>query len=373
MSEEPPQESTQGASGRRLAGYLQASAIVIALLVVIYFAQAPVSVPGTDLGVGSAPKPVVSVIEPVATDHAQSVNLTGQVGLSGSVTVTAQTSGRVAWIAPEYKAGSTIAAGQTIIRIDPANAQISVERAKARGEHETALFMREHPDLEVSERAQRLPTIAVEEAKVRLARSTVRRAELQLKRTSISFPFEARVLETKVEIGTGAGPGRPLGKIYRPNALQVTVPIQVADLARLGPMPGRDAEVRANGRRYSARVERVSSAVAPKSRMATAFLTFADDGTAGELPLPGTFAEVTIRGTEVAGVYVLPDAAEQGRGRVWVADKGVLKAVSPRTLERSSAGWVVAAFDAADGIVTGAVNGAREGLAIELADDRARQ
>ena len=117
----------------------------------------------------------------------------------------------------------------------------------------------------------------------------------------------------------------------------------------------------------------MSSVVAPRSRLATVFLKFSENEPADALPLPGSFAEVSIQGPVAEGVYLLPESAEQAQGRIWVVENGALKPFAPRTVGRTQAGWVVEAFDAGDGIVMGTIPGAREGLAVELADARANR
>ena len=52
---------------------------------------------------------------------------------------------------------------------------------------------------------------------------------------------------------------------------------------------------------------------------------------------------------------------------VWVVENGALRRVVPNAIGWTSEGLVVEAFDAADGIVIGALPGAREGLEVELA------
>ncbi len=384
MSKEP--QTAQDRSYRRpLLGYVQLGAIGAAIVVAVYFAQAPYRGADAGLGLGSAPKPLVSVIDPVPIDRALQVELTGAVSLARKARVVSEVSSKVVWISPKFSNGGSIPAGETMIRIDPADfelrveaarasvdeAQASVWREKARGEHDARVFAQEYPGLELSERIRRIPSLAKEEAELKRERAVLKMAELKLERTRISFPFDSRVLNASVELGEQAGPGTPLGTVYRIDALQVEAPIEIRDLDRLDPVIGRTAEVRAGGQVFSAQVDRVSSLVAPRSRLATVFLRFSEVVPVDSLPLPGTFAEIAIRGPTVQGVYVLPESAEQDGSRVWVIEKGKLKSVAPRTVLRRGADWAVEPFDAGDGIVTGRVPGAREGLAVEVTDARA--
>ena len=381
MSQESPNAENRSDRGP-LLGYVQLGAVGVAILVAVYFAQAPDRGADAGLGLGSAPKPLVSVIDPVPTDRALQVELTGGVSLAGKARVVSEVSSRVVWISPKFTNGGSIPAGETMIRVDPTDFELRVEaaratvkeaeasvwREKARGEHDARVFARDYPGLELSDRIRRMPSLAKEEAELEHAQAVLKMAELKLERTRVSFPFASRVLNASVELGEQVGPGTPLGTVYRIDALQVEAPVEIRDLDRLDPVIGRTAEVRAGGQAFSAQVDRVSSVVAPRSRLATVFLRFSEDSPADSLPLPGTFAEIAIEGPVVQSVYVLPESAEQGRGSVWVVENGTLKAVALRTVLRTSADWVVEPFDAGDGVVLGTVSGGREGLAVEVAD-----
>lgn len=384
MSQESPNADSR--PGRPLLGYIQLGAVGVAIVLAVYFAQAPDRGADAGLGLGAAPRPVVSLIEPVPTDRALQVELTGAVSLASKARVVSEVASRVVWISPKFKNGGSIPAGEAMIRVDARDielrvdaarasvkeAEASVWREKARGEHDARVFARDYPGLELSERIRRIPSLAKEQAELEHAQAVLKMAELKLERTRVSFPFNSRVLNASVELGEQVGPATPLGTVYRIDALQAEAPVEIRDLDRLDPVIGRTAEIRAGGETFAAIVERVSSLVAPRSRLATVFLKFSEGVPADSLPLPGTFAEIAIQGPVLPSVYVLPESAEQDRGSVWVVENGKLKAVAPRTVLRTKADWVVATFDAGDGVVTGAVPGAREGLAVEVADARAQ-
>ena len=384
MSEES-QTAKDRLGSRQLRGYIQLGAIVAAIVVAIYFARAPDRGADAGLELGTAPKPLVSVIEPVPTDRGLQVELTGAVSLARKARVVSEVSSRVVWISQNFSNGGSIPAGEAMIRIDPQDFELRVEaaraavkeaeasvwREKARGEHDARVFARDYPGLELSDRIRRVPSLAKEEAELEHAQAVLKMAELKLERTRISFPFDSRVLNASVELGEQVGSGAPLGTVYRIDALQVEAPVEIRDLERLDPVIGRPAEVRAGGQSFAAKVDRVSSAVAPRSRLATVFLEFTDGLPADSLPLPGTFAEIAIQGPVIQGVYVLPESVEQGRDSVWVIDGGKLKSVVLRTVLRTDADWVVETFDAGDGVVVGVVPGAREGLAVKVTDARA--
>ena len=382
-------QSTESSRPRWL-GIVQLAAILLVIVIALYFARAP-----SRVALDAAPdltaekgKPTVSVITPQPVKQALTVRLTGSVRVEERAKVRSEVTGRVVWISPKFSNGGSIPANETFIRIDPVEHEIRVERAelavkaaearvwveKAGGEEDARAFLRENPGAEVSDSVRRLPAIAEAEAELAQAHAVLKLAKLRLEQTNISLPYDSRVLATELEVGEFVGPARSvvgpaanLGTVYRTDGIRVRVPVDPKDLAYLSPVIGRSARVLTRLGAYDAKVVGVSAAVAPSTRLAGLFLKFPDDVPRQALPLPGMFAEVRIEGPSYENVYVLPESALQEGGSVWVVDKGALKSVVPRNLGRTDTGWIVEAFDAGEGVVVGAPPGARKGLAVAVA------
>ena len=388
MAEEQ-NSSGNPSGGTEWRGYAQLGAIVFLIAVALFFARAPGRV---ERGAASGPatesvRPAVRVVHPSPTEQALTVELTGTVNLEERVRVASEVVGRIAWVSPDFSNGGSIRANEPFIRIDPAEFELQVEAAemavreadaqvwveRAGAEEDIRTFERENPGVEPSEAIRRLPSIAEAEARLMRAQADLKLAELRLERTNISLPYDGRVTASDVEVGELVGPAdrvdRPasrLGIVYRTEALQVAVPIEPRDLEYLDPVIGRSARVAGEMATWEARVARVSSVVAPRTRLASVFLKFAEDAHPDSLPAPGTFVEVAIAGPVYEDVYVLPESVLQERDSVWVVRDGLLSAFAPNTVGRTPAGWVVQAFDAGEGLVVGVLPGAREGLAVEV-------
>ena len=330
--------------------------IFIAIATALYFALAPGRVArGTLAGLATQSSQLTaSVIHPVPTEHALTVRLTGTVSLERKATILSEVLGRVAWVSPKFSNGGSIAADETFIRIDSSEYEIRVKAAEA-----------------AVRSAQSDTELAKAQAELQLA-------ALDLERTKISFPFDIRVISADVEIGQLVGPeiigpASVLGIVYRPEALQVDVPIERRDLDYLDPVIGRSARVLGRMGTWDARVVRISSVVTPKTRLATVFLEFSGSARPRSRPAPGSFVEVAMRGPTHRDVYVLPDSVQQEGDSVWLVRDGALTAVVPETIGHTVAGWIVKAFDTADGVVVGTLPSAREGLAVAVADSVSSQ
>ncbi|MDE0101026.1 MAG: HlyD family efflux transporter periplasmic adaptor subunit [Bryobacterales bacterium] len=327
------------------------------------------------------------MIRPTPTEHELSVELTGSVTLEEKASVVSEVVGRVVWVSPTFSNGGSFAADETFIRIDPTKFELHVEAAtmavreaearvwaqKARGAEDARRFALENPGVEVSEWVRRLPKIAEAEAELERARAELRLAELRLEDTSISFPFDGRVMTSDVEVGELVGPvdlvGRTsLGVVYRPSALQVDVPIDQRELDSLGRVIGRTANVSGETGTWRARVARVSSVVAPRTRLASIFLKFSGAARPSSLPAPGEFVEVEIKGPTYRDVFMLPESARQESNGVWIVRAGTLRRFEPEEVRQTAEAWIVREFDVSEGLVVGRIPRAREGLAVTATD-----
>ncbi len=362
-------------------GTLQIVVIVVGVLVAIWFARAPQGQAHTDdLRLAEPGVPTVTVIRPAPGEAAQNVRTTGAVTILDGVRLFSHNRGEVVFVAPALRNGGSFSAGETLVRIDQRDATNRLEAAQARvryaearllrQEHkaEAAVreFHRDHPGEEPPPLVARTARIAEKAADLDRALKGVEQAEIVLSRTEISVPFDGQVAGARATVGQVVGRDTPLGLVYRNGALQVEAQISQEELASLEPIVGRRATVRAGGREFAASVDRVAAVVDRESRLVTLFLAFR--GNARNLPRPGTFAIVGLGGPVLSDVFALPEAAEQPGGNVWVVDGGALRSVTPTTLGRTEAGWLVEAFDPRQGVVVGRVVGARPGLAVRVAE-----
>lgn len=354
----------------------------LVLLAVIYARSpsGPSAGGGPPFAAGRAetPPPVVRVLRPQAATTVLRVRATGSVDVRNYVSLTPQVGGRVVSLAPGLRAGGAFAAGEELLVIDRRDFQLAHEQAQAdvasaaadlqlrQAESDAAIanYALLQPGAEVPPLVAKAPQIAQARARLAAAEARAGIAALELDRTAFALPFAGRVQASTAEVGQVLGRGQPFGQVFALDAVEVVVPVPPDDLARLAGAVGRSATVRSGRIELAARVARVSPALDQRSRFATLYLTFENPA---EALSPGTFVDVAVDGPAVPNTFVLPTAAEQVGGAVWVVVGGALRRVQPTELARIDAGWLVAAFDAADGVVLGAVPGARPGLPVRPA------
>lgn len=371
----------------RWMGLAQLALVLAVVVVAVVLARAPerverVAPVAGSVQQGGALRPVVNVIQLSPTAESLVFELTGSVSPQRTVRLRSEVTGRLEWVSPKLASGGTFAAGEPIVRVDPAVFELRVDYAAAAVRTAEA---RVEVARESGEAARR-----VAEAELAEARVALQLAELDLQRTEISLPFAATVLASGAEVGDLVGSGETAGSgraaglanavgsgdtvefddtiavLYRSGALEVQVPIDPPDLKRLEPVIGRSARVSARTGIWDTDVAGISSVVLSKTHLTGLFLHFREDAPAETLPKPGTFVEVRIEGPVHENVFVLPDSALRGEGSVWIVKSGRLVRFEPRSIGRALGGELVEAFDTGEGVVIGALAGAAEGLAVEL-------
>ena len=369
---------------RRLLGPVQIIVVIMLLLGALYYARSP----GRDNGgppvfanaQDEDPLPIVDVTRPVPSPTVLKVVATGTVNVRNYVALTPQVGGRVVSISSALRAGGAFSADQELLVIDPRDFELALDQARAdiaaaqsnlmlqRAQSDAARsnYALLHPNENVPPLVARVPQIAQAIAQLSAARARTEVATLDLKRTNFSLPFDGRIAESSAEIGQVLSRGQSFGRAFALDSVEVVVPIAANDLHRIEPATGRVATVRTDTGSVAATVERVSAELDQRTRFAELYLTLAE---AAPPPPPGTFVDVVIEGPEVTNAFLLPPAAEQVNRSVWVVADGALERVMPTTLGNTADGWLVAAFDAKDGVVLGAVPGAEANLPVDIGGD----
>lgn len=296
-----------------------------------------------------------------------SVKTQGEVRPRSEISVTPQISGQIVYISDRFIDGGFIAKGQTIARLDKANFELSVVRAKsvvaaaeqalAREEAESELAKKDLSELGISSSsplARREPQMAEAQASLDSAKAQLAEAMLSLDRTTITAPFNVRVRERAADVGQFVSQGQSLGTIFATDAVEVLLPLTDEQLGQLGlPLafahtsstPGPDvvfsASVGGEMREWTGRIVRTAAAVNSQSRLINAFGELRDPygkGSDDGAPMaPGLFVTATIEGETIDKILWAPRSAVRGDDELYIgvtpADKGTYETVRDGTLE----------------------------------------
>lgn len=159
-------------------------------------------------------------------------------------TVAAQVPGNVTALL--VKAGDTVKAGQVLARIDARDTSAGLLRSQADVAQAEAQFNQARLQWERSQQLKAQGFISdaaldgaraqwqAAQAGVAAARAGRSQAALAQGFTTVTAPFDGRVLSTHIEMGDLANPGRPMLTLYAPRPLRavVQVPASQADAVR---------------------------------------------------------------------------------------------------------------------------------------------
>ena len=318
----------------------------------------------------------VTVVDPVSATYVSRVQLNGVVESRTVTSIIPQVSGRIVDVAPAFRTGARVEKGDVLFVIDPADYDLAVDRTlaeievarselarlEAEAAAEREVWENSFPDREIPDLIARKPQIAAAKARIHSGEAARAAAELALSRTIVRAPFDARILETRLDLGQVVGTTASVGSMFSETSLEIAVPVSADDLRRIGDVYGREATVLTPaGRKIGGTVVRKAATLDERTRLGTLFIESANPS---ELTL-GEFVSVEISGVATDDAMRLPEAAMTARDRLWVVEGEELVERRVQILGRYGDTVVVSAFDTADGVVTIPPPEVRAGLRVE--------
>ncbi len=354
--------------------------------------------------------PFATTVPVIAGAGPLTVHGSGAVRAREEVEVSAEVSGRIVWLDPAFRSGGRVREGQVLLRLEDADYEAGVLRARASVEirqvellraEEEARIAREHyerfssgPSPEPGPLASWEPQLRAARAAVEHDRALLAEAELRLARTAIRAPFDAIVRSESVAAGQFAPAGAPLGRLAPVDAVEVVASLADRDAALI---PGLwDLRAGAPGPRIPVRVlatvgdarlawdgvlDRIEPALDEATRTVQAIVRVpdpltggspmeADRSDAGSAPplLLGRFVDLEIEGVAPPAYYRLPRLALHPGNEVWVVRDGAVAIVPVAVLQRRD-DWifVTGALREGEDVVVGGVPFATDGLRVRTA------
>ena len=328
-------------------------------------------------GAMQAPQITVAVVRPDIISATVEVDATGSIAYRTAVSIVPQVGGRVVWVSPALRNGGEFNSGETVFKLDPIDAELSVRQAKAdlavalaemhlanaQRDAATENYRLLNPGAKVPPLVAQEPQIDRSQAAIDRAKARLLAAELALSRTEFSFPFSGRVLTSNVGVGQLLSMNQPVGQVYDLNELEAVIPVSTMDLNALEPIQGRRALLESDHGVVEAIVERQSASLDERTRAAALYAKV--QSTEHELA-PGSFIRAKIFGRQIDQAFVLPEETEQAKSTVWVIKDGLLIRQQIEIHDRREDGLLVSTFPYYEGIVTGSMPNVDEGDAVRI-------
>lgn len=329
---------------------------------------------------------LVEILPLEVTTERFRISSQGTVRPRTQTVVSAEVSGSIVSISPKFIAGGIFQKNEVLMRIDPTNYTVAVDKADAlvkqrQIEYDGAKKLRSQGYRAESEYASAAAALASAQAELVSARRN-------LERTYIRLPYEGMVMSKDSDIGQFVNPGTTLGVTFATDHAEVRLPLSDQDLAFIempdaaeitqtgnvdGPAVALSAVQKGKSVQWDAQIVRSEGVVDERSRV-TYVVAQVDDPYqlhGAGVPLPvGTFVAADISGSSVVDIIRIPRTALRGSNQVLIVDDE--NTIEIRTVDvvrtDTEFAYVSDGVVAGDRITTTAIEAPTNGMSVRTAE-----
>jgi RND family efflux transporter MFP subunit len=339
--------------------------------------------------------PVVDIMKVNPSRVTAQIRAMGTVQADREVVIKSQVAGTVIQVAPEFVQGGLIRKGQLMVRIDPADYALAVNKAQSalaqaqadfeieKGRQQIAreelklMSMMSPNEVKETSLVLRKPQLEQAGAAVASAQSDLETARLDLERTRIIAPFHALVRSKEVDAGAMTAAQGALATLVDVTCYQVEVqvPLDRLDRIRVHETNGSPVRIRSlyAGREWDGHVVRTTGAVTEQSRMAGVIIRVDDPlglGPAKGRPamLLDDHVEALIEGQVFDNVFSLPRTLIREDSSLWIYKDGRLeiRKVAPVWIENDRV-FIQSGLSSGDLVICSDLSAPVSGMAVTLA------
>lgn len=288
--------------------------------------------------------PSVSFVRSIAQNLSPTLSTYGNTQPYYRSELAAQVAGQVLQIAANFNAGQSVACGEILVEIDPADyrAQLALQQAALANSQQVLAQERANAELaaldwvesgrslqDASALSLRQPQLTAAQASVVAAQAGLDTAQLQLARTQVRAPFDAIVQKRSTSPGNIVNFGSPLGALIAKEKAEVRLPLTPQQVKRLQlPVPGQRAQLAATltsptqpNQEWLARITRTEPSVDPKNQVIYVVGEIEQPFQDPQAFLPiGAFVNARIIGNSITQSHRIPQTALVEDRYVWLID-----------------------------------------------------
>jgi len=334
------------------------------------------------------------------TEVTLSVDSQGTVRPRTRTTLISEVSGTVLEVSDQFIVGGTFKQGDILMRLDPVDYEVALQRAKAQLISRNALLelekaraiqakkeweMTGRPESEAPTLALREPYLAEAEANILQAQAEVKQARTKLQRATIRAPYAGMVSVKSVDIGQYVTTGSRLGETFAIEFVEVRLPLTAKDLFQMDPRSFQTMDTAnkvvlsgsVNGRSadWSAAIVRSEGVVNELNRSQYLVARVSDpyglnQPLLSRAPplLVGTFVTARLPGKTLKGVFKVPRSALLQGSRVALVDEMQKLQISAVKVVFNDEGYYYISEGLKDGVevIVSALGTPTEGLKVEV-------
>jgi len=394
-TEDTPKRGLLGNIGRVLA--FAAPVVVLVGVAALMFVMFATANQAKEKGTPPHP-PAVQFAVAHARPTTISLNVQGEARPRVEATLAAQVAGRIVWASPKFAEGGSFSEGEVMARIDAADYQLAVVRARAQVAQSQEALTREEAESELARQdwqalgrgeppplAVREPQLAQARAQLAASEAALRSAELDLNRASIRAPFAGRLRERRANVGDYVGPGSPVAVMFSTDAMEIRVPLTDADLASMRIPVGFAATAANRGpaahitsvtggrlQTWEGRLVRTEASVDARTRLVYGVVEVRDPFSSRHAaPLaPGMFVQTRLEGSSRETLVAAPRSALKRNEFVYVVAADNTIDVRQVRAAQTTADEVLFREGVADGerVVVSVLTSPRQGMAVTPID-----
>lgn len=303
----------------------------------------------------TATRKTAALVQTIAVekgDYQPQLRVLGEVEPAQSISLRPRVSGEVIEMSENLTPGGIVKRGEFLLRIDPADfeialamreselkqveADLAIERGRQDVARQEYALLGDRIEAANQALVLREPQIQAMNAEVKAAEAMVDQARLNLERTTITAPFDGKILDREVDVGSQVGPGNNLAQLIGIDEFWIvaTVPLRDCKWIRFS----NDGELGSKAILSSrsiwgpdvtreGRVSKLIGTVDAQTRLARVLVTVQDPLSRQTNAPPliiGTLVEVQIESIPIEDVVRLDLNHLRGNDTVWIMKDGKL-------------------------------------------------